>query len=340
VAAAAGGFVGPFVGIPAMPAVVLTVTTLVPFGLYAALVSRDPAGAREATTGQSATAGVRDEGVAADRYGLLLPLVLVAGALLFVVLVDALGVAGPNSNVTWELLTSTTVTDPQSAGVYPGIVGSLLLMLIVAFAAFPVGVGAAVYLEEYAPDNRFTRIVQVNISNLAGVPSVVYGLLGLGLFIRYLGSPPGTVVVGGLTLALLILPIVIIAAQEAIRSVPDSLRQASYGMGATRWQTVRNVVLPRSFAGILTGTILALGRAIGETAPLLVIGAPNVFDVPDALSARVGALPLQIYVWATTFALDEFYNQVIPAAVIVLLVILLAMNSLAIVLRNKYQSEG
>ena len=335
-ASVAGAFVGPAIGISAMPAVILTVSTVVPLGMYVALiVSRDPAASVRLGAG-----GVRNQGTAASRFGLVLPVALVGGTLLFLVLVDIFGFAGPNSNVNWQLLTSTTVTDPDSAGVYPGIVGSIMLMLIVAFSSFPVGVGAAVYLEEYAPENRFTRIVQVNISNLAGVPSVVYGLLGLGLFIRYLGSPPGTVVVGGLTLSLLILPIVIIAAQEAIRSVPDSLRQASYGMGATRWQTVRNVVLPRAFPGILTGTILALGRAIGETAPLLVIGAPNVFDVPDALNARVGALPLQIYAWATTFAGDAFYNQVIPAAVIVLLVILLTMNSVAIVLRNRYQREA
>ncbi|MDX1746370.1 MAG: phosphate ABC transporter permease PstA, partial [Halobacteriales archaeon] len=196
------------------------------------------------------------------------------------------------------------------------------------------------YLEEYAPDNRLTRIIDVNISNLAGVPSVVYGLLGLGLFITYLNSPPGTVLVGGLTLSLLILPIVIISSREAVRSVPDGLRDASYGMGATRWQTIKNVVLPEAFPGILTGTILALGRAIGETAPLLVIGAAQVADLPTGLESRVVAMPLQIFVWATTFAGPDFYQKALPAGVIVLLVILIAMNSAAIVLRNRFEGEA
>jgi phosphate transport system permease protein len=323
-ATVAAAFVGPFAGITSVPAVILPLSTVVPFGVYAVAARR-----------RSRRETERD-----DQSGLLLPAAVVGGVAVGLVLVDVLGFAGPGAALNWELLTSTTVTDPESAGVYPALVGSILLMIIVALAAFPVGVGAAVYLEEYAPDNRYTRIVQVNISNLAGVPSIVYGLLGLGVFIRYAGSPPGTVLVGGLTLALLILPIVIISAQEAIRSVPGSLRQASYGMGATRWQTVRTVVLPRAFPGILTGTILALGRAIGETAPLLVIGAPNVFDVPTELSARVGALPLQIFVWATTFASPKFYSEVIPAAVIVLLTIMLTMNSIAIVLRNRYQREA
>jgi phosphate transport system permease protein len=197
-----------------------------------------------------------------------------------------------------------------------------------------------VYLEEYAPDNRLTRFIDVNISNLAGVPSVVYGLLGLGVFVAYLGQPTGTVLIGGATLALLILPIVIISSREALRSVPDEMRQASYGMGATRWQTIKNVVLPRAFPGILTGTILALGRAIGETAPLIMIGAPNVlFSLPTALSSKVSAMPLQVYAWASLFASEPFYQAAVPAGVVVLLVVLLSMNSIAIVLRNKYEAD-
>ncbi|WP_256943971.1 phosphate ABC transporter permease PstA, partial [Halobacterium hubeiense] len=221
----------------------------------------------------------------------------------------------------------------------PAIGGSILLMLTVAVLAFPVGIGAAVYLEEYAPDNRFTRVIDVNISNLAGVPSVVYGLLGLGLFVTYLNQPPGTVLLGGATLGLLILPIVIISAREAIRAVPEETRAASYGMGATKWQTVKNVVLPRSFSGILTGTILALGRAIGETAPLIMIGAPNVkYSLPAGLSEAASAMPLQVYAWSSLYAGDDFYQKAVPAGVVVLVAILLAMNSIAIVLRNKYQS--
>lgn len=327
-------FVGPLVGVGPVPAVVLWLTTAVPGAAYVSdVLHRDGVLGGERPTQES-------EAPAPDWYGLLLPAIIVGGLAVGALLTGAIGFGGPQSSLNWQFLTSTTVTDPATAGIYPALVGSILLMIVVVLAAFPVGVGAAVYLEEYARDGPVTRLVQVNISNLAGVPSVVYGLLGLGVFIRYGGSPPGTVIVGGLTLALLILPIVIIAAQEALRSVPDSLREASYGMGATRWQTVKNVVLPRAFPGILTGTILAIGRAVGETAPLLVIGAANVADVPTDLSSRVAALPLQIYVWATTFADPAFFDRVIPAGVIVLLVILLTMNSVAIVLRNRYQTEG
>ena len=275
------------------------------------------------------------------RIGLVLPVLVVGGVLLGWVIVQSMGFDGPNSWVTWEFLTSPHSGTAEDAGFYPAIGGSIILMVIVAALSFPLGVGTAIYLEEYAPRNRFTRIIQVNISNLAGVPSVVYGLLGLGVFVTYLGQPPGTAFVGGATLALLILPIVIIAAAEAIRSVPNSLRAASDGMGATRWQTVRNVVLPRAFPGILTGTILALGRAIGETAPLIMIGAPNVFfSLPTDLQSRVGAMPLQIYAWASLFAGEEFYTKVVPAGVVVLLIALLAMNSVAIALRNTYQNRA
>jgi len=180
----------------------------------------------------------------------------------------------------------------------------------------------------------------VNISNLAGVPSVVYGLLGLGIFINFAGLATGSLLVGGMTLALLILPIVVISAQEAIRSVPDSMRQASYGMGATRWQTIRNVVLPRAMPGILTGTILALGRAIGETAPLLMIGAPAIAPVPSGLLAKVAAMPMQVFTWASLYAKPAFYTTALAAGVVVMLVVLLTMNSIAIVLRNKYEREA
>ena len=314
-----GGMSGPSFGVDPLPATVLAAIALVPTGAYVggALVTRPQ-----------------------DRVGLLLPAVVVVGALLGSVVVDLAGFAGPQSWVDWQFLTSAHSGTAANAGLYPAIGGSILLMVTVAALSFPVGVGAAVYLEEYAPENRFTRIIDVNISNLAGVPSVVYGLLGLGLIVTYLGRSPGTVLVGGATLALLILPIVIISSREAIRSVPDELRQASYGMGATRWQTVRNVVLPRAFPAILTGTILSLGRAIGETAPLIMIGAPNVlFSLPTELSSKVSAMPLQVYAWASLFASEEFYTRAVPAGVVVLVSVLLAMNSVAIVLRNRYQGE-
>jgi phosphate transport system permease protein len=265
------------------------------------------------------------------------------GILLVYVAIDAFAVfdAETSAWLDWQFLTNPPHPDPFQAGFYPALVGSVALMVLIALVTFPLGVGAAVYLEEYASDGPVTRFVQVNIANLAGVPSVVYGLLGLGVFVTYLGQPPGTAFVGGATLALLILPIVIIASREAIRSVPDSLRQASDGLGATRWQTVRNVVLPRAFPGILTGTILALGRAIGETAPLIMIGAPNVFfSLPTDLGSKVGAMPLQIYAWASLFASDAFYTRVVPAGVVTLLVVLLAMNSVAIALRNTYQNRA
>ena len=315
----AAAVAGPFVGVDPIPAVVLATVVGAPTAAYVGgvLASRPE-----------------------TRIGLLLAAVVVGGALAGEVIVDVLGFAGPQAWVDWQFLTSGHSRNAVDAGLYPAIGGSILLMLVVVILSFPIGVGAAVYLEEYAPDNRFTRFIDVNISNLAGVPSVVYGLLGLGVFITYLNQPTGTVLVGGATLALLILPIVIISAREAIRSVPNDLRQASYGMGATRWQTVRNVVLPRAFPGILTGTILAIGRAIGETAPLIMIGATTVaFNLPDGISSKVGAMPMQVYAWASLFAGEDFYTKAVPAGVVVLVSVLLAMNSGAIVLRNRYQSE-
>jgi len=314
------GALGPAVGIDSVPAVVIAAIAFVPTGTYAW---------RGAFT---------EEG---SPLGLVFAVTVVGGALVGAFAVNVLGFAGPQSWVDWQFLTSAHSGTAENAGLYPAIGGSILLMATVAALSFPLGVGAAVYLEEYASDNALTRFVDVNISNLAGVPSVVYGLLGLGIFVTYLGRSAGTVLVGGATLALLILPIVIISSREAIRSVPSDMRQASYGMGATRWQTVKNVVLPEAFPGILTGTILALGRAIGETAPLIMIGAPNVvFNLPNALGAKVSAMPLQVYAWSSLFASEDFYTKAVPAGVVVLLAVLLAMNSVAIVLRNKFERTG
>ena len=314
-----GGLIGPFVGVDPIPATVITAVAIGPTAAYA--------------IGGSVSNPAR-------RSGLLIPAVAIGGALVGAFVVETVGFAGPQSWVDWQFLTSPHSRNAIDAGLYPAIGGSILLMIIVAVLAFPLGVGAAIYLEEYAPDNRFTRFIDVNISNLAGVPSVVYGLLGLGVFVTYLGRPTGTVAIGGATLALLILPIVIISSREAVRSVPNEQRQASYGMGATKWQTVRNVVLPNAFPGILTGTILALGRAIGETAPLIMIGAPSVvFALPTELSSKVSAMPLQVFAWASLFAGEDFYTQAVPAGVVVLVSVLLAMNSIAIVLRNRYQSN-
>lgn len=315
----AGGLLGPSVGVDPVPTTVLAAVAVGPTAAYA--------------VGGSVAQPEH-------RPGLLVPGALVGGALVGALVVEFAGIAGPQSWVDWQFLTSPHSRNAADAGLYPAIGGSILLMVTVAVLAFPLGVGAAIYLEEYAPDNRFARFVDVNISNLAGVPSVVYGLLGLGIFITYLGQPTGTIAVGGATLGLLILPIVIISSREAIRSVPTEQRQASYGMGATKWQTVRRVVLPHAFPGILTGTILALGRAIGETAPLIMIGAPSVvFALPTEFSSKATAMPLQVFAWASLFANEAFYTQAVPAGVVVLLAVLLSMNSVAIVLRNKYQNE-
>ncbi|WP_207589427.1 phosphate ABC transporter permease PstA [Halomontanus rarus] len=253
--------------------------------------------------------------------------------LLAYVTVDAVGW------LDWQFLTSPPHPDPFEAGYYPALVGSIALMVLIALVTFPLGVGAAIYLEEYASDNLLTRFIQLNIANLAGVPSVVYGLLGLGLFVGLLNLGFGTLLVAGFTVSLLVLPIVIISAQEAIRAVPDSQRQASYGMGATKWQTIRNVVLPRAMPGIMTGTILALGRAIGETAPLIMIGAPTtVFGVPNSLFSKISAMPMQIYTWAQ-YPSTEFQYGVVAASAVTLLAVLLTINSIAILIRNKYQQQ-
>jgi phosphate transport system permease protein len=241
-------------------------------------------------------------------------------------------------------------SDPVLAGVRTAILGSLWTIGITILVAFPLGVMAAIYLEEYAADNWINRIIQTNINNLAGVPSIIYGILGLAIFVRLLepftsGAMFGlsdsttangrTLMSAGLTLALLVLPLIIINSQEAIRAVPGSLRNASYGIGATKWQTVWSHVLPNSIPGILTGTILAVSRALGETAPLVVIGASTViFFDPENVFSKFTTLPIQIYQW-TSRPQDEF-QFLAAAAIIVLLAILLSLNAAAIYLRNRF----
>jgi len=223
---------------------------------------------------------------------------------------------------------------PARAGIKAALVGSAYLMVLTALFCFPVGVGAAIYLEEFAPRNRVTNFVEANISNLAGVPSVVYGLLGLGIFARFLRMGP-SLLAGALTLAVMSLPVIIVAARESIRAVPDGVRLGAYALGATKWQTVRRQVLPAAMPGTLTGTILALSRAIGETAPLLVIGLPIViFSLPNDLRDPVSALPLLIFDW--TSRPQPAFAEAAAAASIVLLALLLAMNAVAIFLRNRY----
>jgi phosphate transport system permease protein len=236
-----------------------------------------------------------------------------------------------------DFLTSYPSRIPERAGVKSAILGTLWMMGLTAAITFPLGVGAAIYLEEYAPDNWLTRLLQTNIANLAGVPSVVYGILGLALFVRYFALER-SVLAGALTLSLLILPVVIIASQEAIRAVPRSLRMASYGLGATRWQTIRGQVLPAALPGILTGTILSLSRAIGETAPLIMIGALTFIAFPPTSPmSPFTVLPIQIFNWASR-PQSEFHDLA-AAAIVVLLAALLTMNAAAIWLRNRYRVE-
>lgn len=246
-----------------------------------------------------------------------------------------------------DFLTSGLSSDPAKAGVAQGIVGSLVIGLLVAILCFPLGILTAVYLEEYAGDNWITRFISINIRNLAGVPSIVYGLLGLTVFVALfgiLGFPNNgrNILAGALTLTALILPIVIITSAEALRSVPLSLREGGYGAGATRWQVVRQLVLPAARPGILTGTILALARALGETAPLLLAGAvlgtfSTSGSVQDVLTGPYTVLPMTVYDWSRR-PQDEF-RELTSAAIIVLLVLTLFFNALAIFLRNRYQKQ-
>jgi phosphate transport system permease protein len=231
-------------------------------------------------------------------------------------------------------LTSYVSRLPARAGIRAALVGSAYLMVLTALFCFPIGVGAAIYLEEFAPRNRATNLVEANIANLAGVPSVVYGLLGLGIFARLLRMGP-SLLAGAFTLAVMSLPVIIVAARESIRAVPEGIRLGAYALGATRWQTVRRQVLPAALPGTLTGTILALSRAIGETAPLLVIGLPIViFTLPNDVRDPVSALPLLIFDW--TSRPQPAFAEAAAAASIVLLALLLAMNAVAIFLRNRY----
>ncbi len=235
--------------------------------------------------------------------------------------------------LSWGLIANMPSRKAAQAGLNSALFGTIWVISLTALIAFPVGVGAAIYLEEYAPPSRWTRILQVNIANLSGVPSVVYGLLGLGIFVELL-QLGRVILAGALTMALLSLPVIIIASQEAIRAVPWSLREAAFGVGATKWQVARHHVLQAALPGILTGTILAISRAIGETAPLLVAGASAyIAQRPDSFLDSYTALPIQIYNW-TGLPQKEF-RSLAAAGIIVLLVLLLTMNSVAIILRQR-----
>ena len=262
----------------------------------------------------------------ATMFGLL-----VLGVLLYRIFTQGFGY------LDLQFLQSLPSRKPEQAGVYAALIGTIWLMGVVAPVSLLIGVGTALYLEEYAKKNFITDFIRVNISNLAGVPSIVFGLLGLTVFVRALAF--GTsVLAAGLTMSLLVLPVIIVASQESIRTVPRELREASYAMGATKWQTIVRVVLPASIPGIITGAILALSRAIGETAPLVVLGMPLFLAfLPKSVFDMITVLPLQIYNW--TGRPQAEFHALAAAGIIVLLAMLLFMNSIAVLIRNKFQKR-
>lgn len=263
---------------------------------------------------------------AAAAFGMLALLVLV---------VDILVQGLPRLN--WDFITSFPSYNPERSGIKAALWGSVWVIALTAPMALLLGVATALYLEEYARKNWFTRLIQTNISNLAGVPSIIYGILGLALFVRAMNLGP-SILAGAFTMALLVLPIVTVSAQEAIRAVPQSLRHGAYALGASKWQTIRGIVLPSAAPGILTGMILSLSRAIGETAPLVVVGAfVFVRFVPQDPLDKFTVLPIQIYSWVSQP--KQEFHELAASGIIVLLVVLLLMNATAIFLRNKYQKR-
>ncbi|MGI8775346.1 MAG: phosphate ABC transporter permease PstA [Actinomycetota bacterium] len=278
--------------------------------------------------------------------GLLLLALLISLAFLVTLLADVFRTGwSVLADRGWDFLNSPVSSIAERAGVRQGIVGSMLLMTFVVFLAFPIGIGSAIYLEEYAPNTRLTRFITVNIRNLAGVPSIVYGLLGLAIFVKLLVGYTGgrSVISGGITIAILVLPIVIITASEALRAVPSSIREAGYGVGATKWEVVRSHVLPAAAPGILTGTVLSLSRALGETAPLLLVGATTGFlatggqSLYHQLYSNFTSLPTVVFSWSRNPS--GGFRSATAAAIIVLLLLTLTANAAAIILRNRYERK-
>ena len=238
--------------------------------------------------------------------------------------------------LTTEFLSGTDSTDPARAGVWGALKGSFLTILVTIALAFPIGVLAALYLEEFAPRNRLTDLIEVSINNLAAVPSIIFGLLGLAVFLNFLHLPRSAPLVGGLTLALMTMPVIVIAGRNAIQSVPPSIRDAALGVGASKMQVVFHHVLPLALPGVLTGTIIGLARALGETAPLLMIGMRAfIVSPPQGITDPASVLPVQIFLWSDE--VDSAFVEKTSAAIIVLLLFMLAMNGLAIFLRNKFE---
>jgi len=253
--------------------------------------------------------------------------------------VDALEKAGKlSTGIHWPFFRNADATDPAVAGIWGALKGSVLTIVIAFLIAFPTGVLAALYLEEYAPKNRWTDLIEVSINNLAAVPSIIFGLLALAVFINWFGLCQASALVGGLTLALMTMPVIVIAARNAIKAVPPSIRDAALGVGASPVQVVFHHVLPLALPGILTGTIIGMARALGETAPLLLIGMRAfIGDVPNGICAPSTVLPMQIFLWSDE--VDRGFVEKTSAAIIVLLIVLLSMNALAIYLRNKFEKR-
>jgi phosphate transport system permease protein len=254
---------------------------------------------------------------------------IVLGLLLYRILTQGFG------NLSFDFVKNFPAPYADRAGIFAGLIGSLYLMGIVAICSITVGVCTAIYLEEYAKKGKISSFIQSNIQNLAGVPSIVFGLLGLTFFV-YVLDMGYSLLSGGLTMSLLVLPVIVVSSQEAIRAVPNALKEASYGMGASKWQTIVRVVLPAAVPGMLTGSILALSRAIGETAPLLIVGAATaIYTLPDSVLGSYTAMPIQIYSWISKPGHE--WQFVASAGIIVLLIVLLLMNTIAVLIRNKFQ---
>ena len=310
-----------------------------------------------AATHVSATAGAVEQALRGRRTDVggvafrlaLFGALLISLLILVILLADVFRTAWPvfRDRGVADFVTSNISSLPERAGVRQGIIGSLYIVAFVVVIAIPLGIGGAIYMEEYARDTRLTRVINANIRNLAGVPAIVYGLLGIALFVQFQALQPITggrsIISGGLTIAILVLPIVIITSAEALRAVPRSIREAAFGVGATRWEVVRSHVLPYAAPGIFTGTILTLARAFGETAPLILLGAATGFlstgsaGFVDTLKGPYTALPTLVFAYARKNL--RAFEQITAATIVTLLVVLLLVNATAIILRNRYERK-
>jgi phosphate transport system permease protein len=265
-------------------------------------------------------------GIACTLFGLVLLVIFIGD-----ILIDGI------QRIDWSFITNLPSRKAEKSGIYTALMGSIWILILTAIIAFPIGVAAGVYLEEYSKKNRLSALLEINISNLAGVPSIIYGLLGLEVFVRIMGLG-ASVLAGALTLSLLILPIIIVATREAVKAIPKSIRDASFALGASKWQTIWNQILPAAGGGILTGVILALSRAIGETAPLIVVGAlAYVPFAPSNPMDEFSVLPIQIFNWISRPQHGFIENA--AAAIIILLLITFVMNGIAVYFRNKWQKR-